>query len=105
MLAQIEARTRPLVSGEWLIAVSFPLMGAWIAATVMDGADVFGDPFWCFLYMLVVGIGAFVWGIVTEPIKTPKRRGSKFFATVVLEEIALGVVFYLLFWALVGTGH
>jgi hypothetical protein len=98
----IGAQVPPLTGGKWLSAVSIPLMGGWIAATTTDKTDMFGGPFPVFLYLLVVGLAALSWGVITDPGSPPK--GGRFrFAAVVLEEIALGVASFVVFWAVVGS--
>ena len=81
-----------------------PLDRDWIAAAVINGADVFSAPFWCFLYVLVVGIGAFVWGIANQPIR-PLEAGFQILRENSARGNGPGRALYLLFWALVGTGH
>ena len=104
MLGKIGAQVSPLTPGRWLIGVSLPLTGAWIAAAALSKTDLFTGPFfWVLAYMLVVGIGLVVWGAVTTPINPPKARLRRSISAVVLEEFALGVASFLVFWALVGT--
>jgi hypothetical protein len=70
----------------------------------MSRIDLFTGPFfWVIAYMLVVGIGLFVCGAVTAPISAPTRRLRRSLSAVVLEEIALGVASFLVFWAFVAT--
>jgi hypothetical protein len=104
VLDKIGAQISPLAPGKWLIGVSLPLTGAWITAAALSKTDLFTGPFfWVFAYMLVVGIGLVVWGAITTPINPPKGRLRRSLSAVVLEEIALGVASFLMFWALVGT--
>jgi hypothetical protein len=100
--SRIGAPVPPLGPGKWLTGLAVPLMSAWIAAAIATNTDVFGGPFWIFVYMVVVGIGLFVWGATTEPISPPTRRGYRFF-WIVLEELALGVAAFGLFWAFLGN--
>jgi hypothetical protein len=104
VVSKIGAQVSPLAPGKWLIGVSLPLTGAWIAAAALSKTDLFTGPlFWTLAYMLVVGIGLVVWGVATTPINPPKERLGRSISAVVLEEIALGVASFLVFWALVGT--
>jgi hypothetical protein len=104
VLAKFEAHVSPLAPGRWLIGISLPLMGAWVAAAAMSRIDLFTGPFfWVIAYMLVVGIGLFVCGAVTAPISAPTRRLRRSLSAVVLEKIALGVASFLVFWAFVAT--
>jgi hypothetical protein len=102
VLGKIGAQVSPLTPGKWLIGVSLPLTGAWISAAGVSKTDLFIGPFfWVFAYMLVVGIGLFVWGAVTTPISLPKTMPNRRPAVMVLWELALGVAFFFLFSALV----
>ena len=104
MLAKFGAQVSPLAPGKWLIGISLPLLGAWTAAAALSNTDLFTGPFfWVFAYMLVVGIGLFVWGAVTTPITFAQRRLGRSLSALVLEEIAVGLASFLVFWALVGT--
>jgi hypothetical protein len=81
-------------------------MAAWISAAATSNTDVFAGFFWVFSYMLVVGIGLFVWGATTPPISPSertlhRRSGAAKYWTVVPEELALGVAFFFLFLAFV----
>lgn len=121
MLEKISVEVPPLPSGKWVLGVSIPLLGGWVAAATTTRTDLFVGPFfWSFVYMLVVGIGLSIWGAAAMPItfprKTPrwtpgaakdlldefKRRvglGSGW--AVALDELALGVAFFFLFSAFV----
>ena len=78
VLSKIGAQVSPLTPGKWLIGVSLPLTGAWIAAAALSKTDLFTGPFfWMLAYMLVVGIGLVVWGAVTTPINPPKSKASQ----------------------------
>ncbi len=101
---KIGAQISPLAPGKWLIGVSLPLMGAWITAAALSKIDLFIGPFfWVLAYMLVVGIGLVVWGAATAPINPTKSRLHRSITALVLEEIALGIASFLVFWALVGN--
>jgi hypothetical protein len=104
VLAKFEAHVSLLAPGRWLIGISLPLMGAWVAAAAMSKIDLFTGPFfWVIAYTLVVGIGLFVCGAVTAPTSPPTRKPRRSFSAVVLEEMALGVASFLVFWAFVAT--
>ena len=67
----------------------------------MSNTDLFTGPFfWVFAYMLVVGIGLVVWSAATTPGGAGSRRATR---SVLLEELALGVAAFGLFWALVAN--
>lgn len=122
VLEKIYPEIPPLPPSKWLIGVSIPLLGGWISAAATSKTDLFIGPFfWVFIYMLVVGIGLFVWGAVTTPISPPKgiiqtspgaatdsiarisrQVGLVLSWAVVLEEFVSGVAFFFLFSAFVG---
>ena len=56
----------PLTGGKWLIGVSIPVLGGWIAAAASTNTDVFSVQFWLLTYLLVAGLAVFVWGAATE---------------------------------------
>ena len=97
----IAADVPPLAGGKWLIGVSAPVLGGWIAAAASTNTDVFSVLFWLLTYLLVVGIAVFVMGVTTERMNLPKERRNRF-AAVLLEEVALGGASFLLFWTLTG---
>jgi hypothetical protein len=86
-----------------MTGVSIPVMGAWVAASVMSKRDVFGGPFPVFLYLLLVGITVFVWGVMTNPMSPPTANRGRSLAGALVEEIALGAASFLVFWAVVGN--
>ena len=99
VLSKIGAPISPLIPGRWMTGLALPLMGGWITAAVISNTDLFIGPFfWVFAYMLVVGIGLFVWGAVTTPLQAERPRAVW---GVVLEELTLGIAALGLFWALV----
>jgi hypothetical protein len=123
VLANTEAQTRQLLTvGKWLLAVSVPLMGGWITAAATDKTDVFGKPFWVIAVMVVSGIVFCVRGAEVMPISRPRKGrhrrpgvanysialfkcvgGLGLSTAVVVEEVALGVTFFLVFTAIIGT--
>ena len=76
----------PLTGGKWLIGVSIPVLGGWIAAAALTNTDMFSVQFWLLVYLLVAGLAAFVWvqrpndgsvfraGGLTDPC--PSRSGN-----------------------------
>jgi hypothetical protein len=99
--SNIGAPVSPSGPGKWLTGLAVPLMGGWIVAAIVSNTDIFGGPFPVLVYMLSVGIGLFVWGVMTEPISL---RGSRYkFFWILLEEFALALAAFGLFWALVAN--
>jgi hypothetical protein len=76
-------------------------LGGWIAAAVLSRADVFSPPFWLFAYLLLWGVILVICGAATELLHPEKGRPRRFTA-VGLEEIALCVASFCVFWLLVG---
>lgn len=93
----------PLTGGKWLIGVSIPVLGGWIAAAASTNTDVFSVQFWLLAYLLVAGLAVFIWGAATERwVGLPSRRLHRPMS-VVLGEIALGAASFLVFLLLVGN--
>ena len=100
----IGAQIPPLTPGKWLIGVSIPLLGGWIAAAIASNTDLFMGPFfWVSIYMVVVGIGLLIWAAMTEPISQPRTMVRRRLSAVVLEELASAVAFFFLFSVLIRT--
>ena len=99
----IAAEIPPLTGGKWLLGVSAPVLGGWIAAAASTNTDVFSALFWLLAYLLVTGLAVFAWGATTERWVSPPRERTYRFTAVVLEESALGAISFFVFWLLVGN--
>jgi hypothetical protein len=104
VLAKRGTQIPPLTGGKFMIAVSVPLLAGWIVAAVLSSTDLFTGPFfWAFAYLLIVGLGLFVWGEMSPArsrFQRHIRSGSSW--TLALEELAFVVASFLLFSAFVG---
>ncbi len=82
-----------------MIGISAPLLGGWTIAALTTRTDLFMGPFfWVFAYLLVIGTGLVVWGVMTAPIGPHPPRS---FHMVLLEELALGIASFLAFSAFI----